>query len=389
MTEQQFLQLIDKYLSGETTAEENRALLNTYQSFQQKAEWNSEELGSAENLQEDILLRIKESIGKSKESRIVPFYKKKRAAWLAAASIILILIAGTVFFTYFNREASHKEVIVNTPAIQNDIAPGGNKATLTLADGSTIVLDSAQNGAISQQGNIKVVKEGEGKLAYQLSAISHEQSAIQYNTVTTPRGGQYQLILADGTKVWLNAASSIRFPTAFPGKERTVVITGEAYFEVAHDAEKPFHVKVNSMDVAVLGTHFNINAYPDEEMVKTTLLKGSVKVSDGKKSIMITPGEQALLTNSSGALSIKKDVDLEEIVAWKNGEFIFQNADIHSIMRQLARWYDISVSYNGNVTKEQFVGMVSRDVNISQILNMLGSTKTVKFEIVGKKIIVK
>ena len=307
---------------------------------------------------------------------------------MVAASVLVVVALGVSYLLITRKE--NKEITRNLSQtiLKNDIAPGGNKAILTLANGSTIVLDSAQNGTISQQGNAKVVKLDNGKLIYEKDENANDV-AVQYNTITTPRGGQYQLVLADGSKVWLNAASSITFPTAFSGPKREVQITGEAYFEVAHNAKMPFHVKVNHVDVAVLGTHFNINAYNDEGVIKTTLLEGSVKVSDENKSAMIVPGEQALVTDKTDKIDIKKNIDLDEVVAWKNGKFMFQDADIQTIMRQLERWYNITVSYEQNISNEEFEGVISRNVNISQILGMLEKTGAVKFEIDGKNIIVK
>lgn len=343
---------------------------------------------SAEKMPNDIKNRIWQSIiSKAEHHRVVKM--KFRKLWMVAASVLIILVAG-LSYLFINRN-ENKEIpgnVAKNKIFKSDIPPGGNKAVLTLANGSTIVLDSAHNGTLTQQGNAKVVKLNDGQIVYKKDESSNVV-AVQYNTITTPRGGQYQLVLADGSKVWLNAASSIRFPTAFTGKERDVQITGEAYFEVAHNAKMPFHVKVNNMDVAVLGTHFNINAYDDEGVMKTTLLEGSVKVSAGNKSVMIAPGEQAQIADSTDKIDIKKNVDLEEVVAWKNGKFIFQDADIQSIMRQLVRWYNITVSYGGNITNEEFEGVIPRNVNISQILNMLEKAGGIKFEIEGRNIIVK
>ncbi|MEO6707575.1 MAG: FecR domain-containing protein, partial [Ginsengibacter sp.] len=343
---------------------------------------------SAEKLPNDIKNRIWQSvILKAENGRVVRI--KSRKLWMVAASVLIVLVAG-ISFLYINRNENRQIPgnVTKITILKNDIAPGGNKAVLTLSNGSSIVLDNAQNGTLTQQGNAKVVKLDNGKLVYQKDENTNAV-AVQYNTITTPRGGQYQLVLSDGSKVWLNASSSIRFPTAFTGRERDVEIIGEVYFEVAHNVEMPFHVKVNGMDVAVLGTHFNINAYDDEDVTKTTLLEGSIKVSKGNKNTLITPGEQAQIADKNDKIEIKKNVDLEEIVAWKNGKFIFQDVDIHSIMRQLERWYNITVSYEGNMPNEEFVGVISRDVNISQILNMLERTGTVKFKIEGRKIIVK
>ncbi|MEO7044560.1 MAG: FecR family protein, partial [Ferruginibacter sp.] len=229
---------------------------------------------------------------------------KNRRAWMAAATIIVLLVAGYMWF-YFNNSTKAKTQALATIEIKHDIAPGGNHATLTLANGSTIILDSAKNGLLNKQGNTQIVKLEDGKLAYQKE--NNNPASIQYNTISTPRGGQYQLTLADGSQVWLNAESSITFPTSFVGDKREVKITGEAYFEVAHNANIPFHVIVNGMDVKVLGTHFNINAYEDEGVIKTTLLQGSVQVSEGNESVKIRPGEQVILKNSGGNILVKKD----------------------------------------------------------------------------------
>lgn len=342
---------------------------------------------STEKISVDVKNHIWQSIiSKVEHGSIVKM--KFRRLWMVAASVLVVVALGLSYLLITRKEKKEITGNLSQAILKNDIAPGGNKAVLTLANGSTIVLDSAKNGTLSQQGNTKVVKLDNGKLIYEKDENANDV-AVQYNTITTPRGGQYQLVLADGSKVWLNAASSITFPTAFRGPKREVQITGEAYFEVAHNAKMPFHVKVNHVDVTVLGTHFNINAYNDEGVIKTTLLEGSVKVSDENKSVMIVPGEQALAADNTDKINIKKNIDLEEVVAWKNGKFMFQDADIQTIMRQLERWYNITVSYEQNISNEEFEGVISRNVNISQILSMLEKTGAVKFEIDGKNIIVK
>jgi len=339
----------------------------------------------------DEMIKEKESIVETETTPVRRMSKK----WIgvAAASVIILLLAGVFYLT--KTEATQNRLVKNERAsssLKNDILPGGNKALLTLADGSTIILDSAQNGTLSNQGNIKIIKLDDGQLAYDKSAVSGSTEVL-YNTISTPKGGQYQLTLSDGSKVWLNAASSLRFPATFSGNERKVELTGEGYFEVAHNPSKPFIVTKNNVEIKVLGTHFNVNAYDDEDVIKTTLLEGSVKVTKGNKSTLITPGEQAIVSNSSTttfSINVKKDVDLDEAVAWKNGKFIFQDADIKSIMRQLEHWYDVSVIYDDKeVTNEEFVGSISRNVNISQILQMLEKTGAVKFEITGRTVIVK
>lgn len=315
--------------------------------------------------------------------KVVSIHKTKIKWWMAAA-VILVLFASGYFF--LNRSTSNKSFVAqNNPASVNDIAPGGNKAVLTLADGSTIVLDSAQNGILASQGNVKVIKLVNGKLAYQPSTFNL-QSSTQYNTISTPLGGKYQLDLADGSKVWLNSLSSIRFPTVFNGKERIVEITGEAYFEVAHNKEKPFEVKHGDVTVQVLGTHFDVKTYSDAPSLKVTLLQGAVKVNKGNNEALLSPGWQADI-RSSGNININKDVNLEEVMAWKNGKFVFDRADIQTVMRRLSRWYKMDVAYQGNITAH-FGGSVSMDVPISKVFEMLEMTGGVKFQINGQNVTV-
>ncbi len=252
-----------------------------------------------------------------------------------------------------------------------------------MADGSSIILDQAQNGNLATQGNTKILKMN-GMLSYNTS--QNKTTKVLYNTISTPRGGQYQLIFTDGTKVWLNAASSLRFPTNFEGKERKVELSGEAYFEVAKNKAMPFKVKVNKMEVEVLGTHFNINSYEDESTIRTTLLEGSVRINQNKNTGILKPGQQAQ-TDQFGAIKIINDADLEEAIAWKEEKFQFGRADIHEVMRQVARWYDVNIEYKGTVSSH-FGGTISRNANLSQVLDMLHLTGKVKFEVKDRKIIV-
>jgi transmembrane sensor len=298
-----------------------------------------------------------------------------------AASIVGLIITG---FFLIGHDSSKQIVKTDTKErrFRNDVAPGGYKATLTLADGSVILLDDANNGTLTQQGDAKVIKL-DGKVLYDLVANTKQ---VVYNTISTPRGGQYQLALPDGSMVWLNATSSVRFPTAFTGNDRRVEITGEAYFEVAKDPARPFIVSVNNAEVQVLGTHFNINAYNDEEEVKTTLLEGSVKFVNGAGNIILRPGQQSQLSKD-GIIKLENSVNVEEVIAWKNGRFNFENAGIEMIMRQLSRWYDVEIEYNGK-TDDLFIAEMPRDIKLSDALKALELTGRVRFEIDGKKIIV-
>lgn len=297
-----------------------------------------------------------------------------------AAAIILFIGAGTYYFVKNNGQKAIAKPN-DTVATMNDVPPGGNKAILTLADNTSIVLDNAQNGTLAKQGAVTVIKLNDGQISYK----GNGNDKLMYNTITTPRGGQYQLILADGSKVWLNAASSLKFPNAFPGSERKVELTGEGYFEVAHDASRPFHVITGKMDVQVLGTHFNVNAYNDENAIRATLLQGSIKVSEGQQSVTIKPGEQAIEQQSG--LKVIGDVNLEETIAWKNGSFQFNNTDMAMVMRQIGRWYDVDVSYPKGIPADKYWGSILRDQNLSDVLKVLKESGA-HFKIEGKKIIV-
>ena len=244
-----------------------------------------------------------------------------------------------------------------------------------------MILNNLKNGNLASQTGLKLIKQ-DSTLTYK----ADDDSKVSYNTITIPNGGQYQLILADGTKVWLNAASSLKFPTAFPGKQRTVELTGEAYFEVAKNKNQPFNVKTPTQTVQVLGTHFNINAYSNEPFVKTTLLEGSVNVSSAGGSLLLKPGQQALL-NNSGLATLKDDVDTDEAIAWRNGLFQFNDVDIKTIMRQVARWYDVDVEFKGQVPAYTFHGKISRNLNASTVLKIF-ELSGINFTIEGRKIIV-
>jgi len=320
----------------------------------------------------------------SRKGKIVPLF---RQTWIRIAAAIILLIGGYFIYNSINGNGTTKPVIAKTDTANHEIGPGGNKAILTLADGSTINLESAVNGTISKQGNTILLKIVDGQLSYR---SSNEKTAQNFhNTVTTPRGGQYQITLSDGSKVWLNAASSIDFPAAFAGNERIVNITGEVYFEVAKNASMPFKVKIaDKGEVEVLGTHFNINTYSDEPTIKTTLLEGSVKVSGlaHDNSLIIKPGEQAQL-NANDQLNVNKHANVEQVIAWKNGTFNFENADLEMALRQIARWYDVDIIFEGSVPQKQFNGEMQRDLSLSRVIKLL-EKNDVYCRIEGKKLIV-
>lgn len=303
--------------------------------------------------------------------------------WLrAAAAILLFVFAGGYFWLKSNQPTQQTVQSTKQPGLQ-PIVPGGNKAVLTLADGSHIVLDSTNQGILTKQGNAKIVNLNTSVLTYNAGNGNGRETV--YNTLSTPKGGQYRLVLADGTKVWLNASSSIYYPVTFKGNERNVRITGEAYFEVAKNAAMPFNVTARDATVQVLGTHFNIMAYDDENSVNTTLLEGSVKVSKGGRQKVLVPGQQSIITQT-GDIKVEEP-DIEEVMAWKNGWFQFNGSDIEKVMRQVARWYDVDISYDGKIPGGHFTGMVNRENNISQVLEIM-QAGGVNFKIEGHKVIV-
>lgn len=300
---------------------------------------------------------------------------RKRLAWAAAAAVVLV---ASFFILRTNMDQP-----VQSSAPPVDILPGGTKATLTLADGKIISLDAVANGDIAAEGNVQVIKM-DGTLHYN---GADENAEITYNTIQTPRGGKYQLVLSDGTLVWLNAASSLRFPVTFKGNERQVELMGEAYFEVKKGA-KPFRVSLqNGSHIEVKGTAFNINAYNDEEMMKATLLEGKINFIMQGKSQALVPGQQIRVRYAQPEMQVAADVDVESEVAWKNDLFIFKGADVKSIMREISRWYDIDVVYKGKINPETFSGIVSRKSNLSQVLRIM-EEGGVRFAIEGRTIVV-
>lgn len=314
------------------------------------------------------------------DTRRLRVVRRRRIVYSSlAAAVVAGMIATGVYVSLPGKQVAPVAAI-STKAL----LPGSNKAMLTLADGTVIPLDSASNGALARQGNTQVVNRN-GALSYNAGG---QTSEVMYNTVVTPHGGQYQLTLADGSRVWLNAASSIRFPTAFTGRERIVEITGEAYFEIAQQADMPFQVKVHDMQVNVLGTSFNIMAYQDEQTVKTTLVDGAVQLKHGNSSSVLKPGLQASLSSRDDHFVIGP-ADMDQALAWKEGKFRFRNTNIRTIMRQLSRWYDIEVNYQGDVSDIDLTGVISRREEAGKLLKALEATQRVQFEVNGNNVTVR
>ncbi len=297
----------------------------------------------------------------------------RRRRWiLAAACLVGLISAGTLLWERLGpKQGMSKPAVAVAPRpVKNDVSPGHDGAILTLANGQEIVLDSARNGSIATQGTAKISKL-DGRLDYTL--LNERPTEILYNKLTTPRARTTNVILADGTGVWLNAASSIRYPTVFSGKERQVEITGEVYFEVAKNATMPFVVKRAHSDevIQVLGTNFNVSAYDDEDNMKATLLEGSVKVIRGQNSSLLKPGQQAILDNSDDKIEVIDGANTNDVMAWKNGRFQFSNMDLRTIMRQLMRWYDVDVVFEGRAPDIRVGGFIHKDVYLSTVMEFL------------------
>jgi transmembrane sensor len=391
LDKENFYRLLDKYIAGEASKEEEQRLLNFYGSF--KSSNMEANIPEMESLKVKIFDNISQKITFVEEpaqSSSVYYIKS-----FSIAAMILVSLSVGLYF-YSNRISIQNEQFVELN-VKNDILPGNNKAVLTLADGSKISLDDAANGLLASQGNIAITKTDNGEIVYENNSGLKNQglaSESVTNTIQTPKGGKFQVRLPDGSKVWLNSASTLRYPTVFTGNERKVILNGEAYFEIASNKKVPFRVISNGQIVEVLGTHFNINSYDDEDFTKTTLLEGSVRVilkspSDVLgKTKMLKPGEQSLTNLKNSGIKIE-NADTEKAIAWKNGYFKFKNTPIKEIMREVERWYDVELVYEGEIPTDEFTGFISNDVNISAVLEILEQSGGVKFSVKGKKIKVK
>lgn len=404
MNDKELAELINRYLAEDLDREEAEQLLDSLAGGQAQEQWETALAA---------LLQNREAHGLSDPARMQAAFRSimerkqvtaaatadgpntfrsflqhkptKTVRWwrMAAAALLVGVLAGAAFLL-INMNTKSSAVADNKPL--HNVVPGGNKAVLILADGSQITLDSAGNGAIASQGNMQVIKLNSGQLAYNAGNDTKDAKVVSYNTLATPRGGQFQIILPDGTKVWLNAASSLRYPTTFAGEERKVQLVGEAYFEVAKMNGKPFSVDVNNMEIQVLGTHFNVMAYRDESSIRTTLLEGAVRINHGARLTNLRPGQQAQLRNS-GEMQVLDNVDVEETVAWKNGYLQFNRESLAGVMRQVSRWYDADIAYEGQIPDRQFGGKISRNSSIDEVLKIL-ELSNVHFRIEGKKITV-
>ncbi len=386
MTEQQLSKLIEKYLLGSASEEERLKVERWYESFDTYEEGFEAEENMVSFLRS--WLRVKEKIANTKsESKNLNGQTKYKSLYKwAAVAAILILLSGTYFLINKNEETG-----IARQQIKNDFKPGGNKAILTLGNGQKIMLDSSSNGLLSMQGNTKVLKLNKGTLSYKEGSgrqkAESKQEKVTFNTISTPRGGKYEVVLPDGSKVWMNAGSSLRFPTSFVGNKRVVEMTGEAYFEIAQNEDMPFEVEVKGMIVKVLGTHFNIMAYEENKGVRTALLEGKVRVTTGEgQEVVLNPGQRAIW-DMNGDLAVEKIKNRQQIIAWKNGLFWFENSDINEVMKQLSRWYDVDIEIKGNIP-DLFTGSIPRELSFSEVFEVLQKTGSVHYEIEDNRKIV-
>ncbi|MFT3749579.1 MAG: DUF4974 domain-containing protein [Agriterribacter sp.] len=401
MIDPQIIQeLLKRYNEGTATVAEQEIIEQWLEENKiENNEWMQIDVERREYLvkeiQSDLLHYITEKENTYNGS-VYPWYRRFYFH-LAAASVLILFIVGGWYYT--NKRKEKPEMVkTEKETMPREVMPGTNKAVLTLADGGTVELNDAANGVLASQGNTEIRKQGSELVYDQQNNTTIKIPA--FNMLTTPRGGQYNLVLPDGTRVWLNAASSIKYPVAFTADTRMVEVKGEVYFEVAQlnngGKKIPFQVKVFAENgeakglVEVMGTHFNINAYSEESTVNTTLLEGRVKVSTAAypgENIVLTVAQQARISNDKSSIKVLNNVNTEEVVAWKNGLFMMKKADIPVVLRQLARWYDVDIVYSNGMPEGKITGDIPRNMPLTEVLKVM-QLSGVKCKAENRKIIV-
>jgi transmembrane sensor len=398
-----YLLLAEKWMNGTITPEEESEFAQWYNEDQNKEILVPGSFVSGEEEHRQRILQQIHSLRATAELAVTPetFPDPRRMrvrTQLATASVLLVLASAAIIWIFYGHSPVRGSIAARLTSDSQTVRPLGNRATLTLGNGSVVDLDALKEGPVIGEGGVRIDKQ-QAQLVYTpLGAVEDKTSGgvvtgdasaiseMVYNTLRTPRGVMYSVVLSDGTRVWLNASSSLRYPTTFTGRVRQVSLSGEAYFEVAQNPSQPFQVTVNGMEVNVLGTHFNIMAYDDESTVTTTLLEGAVKVDYMLKSATLVPGQQSLLMRGGRDMQVR-NVDVEEAVAWKNGILQFRSEDIRSVMRKVARWYDVDVRYEGEIS-DHFSGAIYRNAEVSGLLRNMELTHTVHFRIEGRTITV-
>jgi ferric-dicitrate binding protein FerR (iron transport regulator) len=386
MNDDKLNHLIAKYLAGQCTPSEKQEVERWYDQYdagdkKYRNDDTEEMQASAERSFEKLSKRL--SLSTSIRGNQIRPIRPVIKVWLAAASILLMISFGSYFLF---RQRAKPQLTANQQS--STIKPGSNKAILTLPGGKQINLTDAGSGVLAKAGGISITKSANGQLTYTSARQDAPANAgkIEYNTLTTPRGGQFQVILPDGSRVWLNSASSIIYPTAFTGKTRAVKLQGEAYFEVAKNKQKPFIVIANNVDVKVLGTNFNVTAYSDDAAITTTLLEGSVRLSKGSSSALLTPGLQGVALHNQNSISTQK-ANMEQVMAWKEGYFVFDDLSIKEVMKIVSRWYDVEVNFRGSVENKKFGGTISRYKNITELLDNMSQSGGIHYQIEGRRIL--
>lgn len=374
LTKEEYIKLYEKYKRAQCTPAELEQLASYEDDFVlQEQLWDHEKFGDKEAVQQRIYQHLHATIQSGPDVNKRGKIRYTLRKWITYGAAALVLLTLGVYGLIREKNTMPEQSVT--------ISPGGNKAVLVLEDGVEVSLNELGLGEVAIEGEVLARKTGEGALNY--DARTPEE--VTYHTLRTPRGGQFQLTLADGTKVWLNASSSIRFPTAFTEKERLVAIEGEVFFDVQPDKERPFVVKSASQKATVLGTRFNIMAYADENHIETSLIEGKVQVSTDEAQFMLNPGERTIYDKRNAGMR-KVSFDPEEILAWQAGYFMFQEENIEEVMRKIARWYDVDIIYQGDMKGKIFSGTVSRFSEVEEILDMLTLTGTVSFTIEGRRI---
>lgn len=390
MSDSEFADLFNKYFDKTATAEEHDAFMQQLSMLKSDKEINklleeaynrnTDELEFHKPIKIKILNNIfssaKEVTIQQSSVKVLKFY----GGWMKYAAAVFLISFGLSL--YFFQKESHNSVLTSNT---KDVLPGSNRAILTLGNGKQVVLDEAATGLLAKQGDIEISKAADGQIVYNVKGESGNASVT--NTIETRNGSQYQINLPDGTKVWLNAASSLKYPTSFAANERKVELNGEAYFEVAKNEKKPFKIKLNNDgEIKVLGTHFNVNAYPEEESINATLLEGSIAMKSGLQIEKIVPGEQ-VKAFSNHRINIVKDVNLNQVMAWKNGFFSIDAISLQDIMKQVEKWYNVKVIYKDTIQAE-FVAKLPRNVPLSELIKLLEYTKKVHFKLEGRTLYV-
>lgn len=378
MTREEYILLYEKCMQGKCTDEEKKKL-DTYQDdfSLDNPYWDEARLGDKEQITSSIYERLQNSI-RDQQPKKLQWYK------LPIAAAIALITLGIGIYLYFNTSFDGTKQYTQ---VAEKIVAGSNKAILTLSGGKQIVLTDLSTGELIKQGNTQIKKTADGKIIYQpTGAQSSDPRDVVYNTVSTPKGGQFQVVLPDGSHVWLNATSSITYPSNFSEKERLVQLKGEAYFEIAKNPKKPFKVDViGKQKIEVLGTHFNVEAYVEDNEIKTTLLEGSVKLVTQNKQLKLSPGQIAI-DDLKNSLVVKK-ADLEEVMSWKNGLFVLNDVKLKDVMKKASRWYDVDVEYQGNISNKKLWGTMSRYKDITELLDNIAITSSLRYKIDGRRVI--